>query len=67
MARKSKNYDNEILNLRAFYLLVLKRLWLAIVGAIVFAMVFGGVYTLKTVIDRKDARYEVNSTLYIYP
>ena len=66
MARKSKNYDNEILNLRAFYLLVLKRLWLAIVGAIVFAMVFGGVYTLKTVIDRKDARYEVNSTLYIY-
>ncbi len=66
MVRKPKDYDNEILNLRAFYLRVLSKLHIVILGAILCAVIFGAVYEVNYQVKTRNAKYEVESTLYIY-
>ena len=66
MARKQENYDNEVVNLRAFYLRLLGKLWLLPAAAIVGAALFGGIYYLKNTVFASARNYVSESTLYIY-
>ena len=66
MARKPKSYDNEILNMRAFYLRLLGKLWIILLSAAAGALLFGFGYYIRRAIDVKNAEYEAESTLYIY-
>ena len=47
MARKPKSYDNEILNMRAFYLRLLGKLWIILLSAAAGALLFGFGYYIR--------------------
>lgn len=66
MARKRKNYDNEILNLRAFYLKIFKRLPFVLLGTVLGAAIVGAIYFLATTVFSQGRNYKAESTLYIY-
>ena len=66
MLRKPKNYDNEILNLRAFYLRVIMKLPVVLLCAALMGLLFGAVYGATYQLSKKNALYRVDSTLYIY-
>ena len=66
MAAKRENYDNEILNLRAFYLMLLRKIWILPLAALIGAMVAGGIYFLANVVYAPARNYVTESTLYIY-
>ena len=66
MAAKRENYDNEILNLRAFYLTILKRIWILPIAAVIGAVIAGIIYFLVTCVYAPDRNYVTESTLYIY-
>ncbi|WP_029323226.1 YveK family protein [Butyrivibrio sp. AE3004] len=66
MASKRENYDNEILNLRAFYLVLLKKLWILPVAAIIGGVIAGLIYFMANVVYAPARNYVTESTLYIY-
>ncbi|WP_408070017.1 hypothetical protein [Butyrivibrio sp. JL13D10] len=66
MATKRENYDNEILNLRAFYLVLLKKLWILPIAAATGAIIAGIIYFLANVVYAPARNYVTESTLYIY-
>ena len=66
MTTKRESYDNEILNLRAFYLVLLKKIWLVPVVAVLGAIVAGIIYFLANVVYAPARNYVTESTLYIY-
>lgn len=66
MARKRKNYDNEILNLRAFYLKIFGKLPLVLLGAIIGGVLAGAIYFLATTVFSGGINYKAESTMYIY-
>ncbi len=66
MARKRENYDSEIVNLRAFYIRLLGKIWQLFAAALVGAVIFGGVYYLSNTVFAPDRNYVSDSTLYIY-
>ncbi len=66
MARNKQNYDNEIVNLRAFYLRLLRKIWLIPLAAVIGAVVGGIIYFLATVVYAPARNYKAESTLYIY-
>ena len=66
MTKKQDLYDNEIINLRAFYLRLLGKLWL-IPAALALGAVIGGlIYFLATSVFAPARNYVSESTLYIY-
>ena len=65
MAAKRENYDNEILNLRAFYLTLLRKIWILPLAALIGAIVAGGIYFLANVVYAPARNYVTESTLYI--
>ncbi|WP_026491617.1 hypothetical protein [Butyrivibrio sp. XPD2002] len=65
MATKRESYDNEILNLRAFYLVLLKKIWIIPVAAVIGAIVAGIIYFLANVVYAPARNYVTESTLYI--
>ncbi len=66
MASKRENYDNEILNLKAFYLVLLKKIWILPLTALIGAVIAGVIYFLATVVYAPARNYVTESTLYIY-
>ena len=66
MASKRENYDNEIINLRAFYLTLLRRIWILPVAAITGGIIAGIIYFLANVVYAPARNYVTESTLYIY-
>ncbi len=66
MARNKENYDNEIVNLRAFYLRLLRKVWLIPLAAVIGAVIGGVIYFLATVVYAPARNYKADSTLYIY-
>ena len=66
MAAKRENYDNEILNLRAFYLILLKRIWILPLAALMGGIIAGLIYFLANVVYAPARNYVTESTLYIY-
>ncbi len=66
MARNKENYDNEIVNLRAFYLRLLRKVWLIPLAAVIGAVIGGIIYFLATVVYAPARNYKADSTLYIY-
>ena len=66
MSRKIEKYDSEIINLRAFYLRLLSRLWVVILAAVAGAAAFGLIYFLSNVVFAAPRNYYTDSTLYIY-
>ncbi len=65
MARKRENYDNEIVNLRAFYLRLLQKLWIVVVAAAAGAVLGGVIYFLAHVVYGPAREYVTTSTVYI--
>ena len=66
MAAKRENYDNEILNLRAFYLILLKKIWILPLVALTGGIIAGVIYFLANVVYAPARNYVTESTLYIY-
>lgn len=66
MTTKRESYDNEILNLRAFYLVLLKKIWIIPALTIMGAVVAGIIYFLSNVVYAPARNYVTESTLYIY-
>jgi capsular polysaccharide biosynthesis protein len=66
MSRKTENYDSEIINLRAFYLRLLSKLWVVVLAAVAGAAVGGLIYFLSNVVFAAPRNYYTDSTLYIY-
>ncbi|WP_026498312.1 hypothetical protein [Butyrivibrio sp. WCD2001] len=66
MAAKRENYDNEILNLRAFYLTLLRKIWILPLFAVIGAVVAGIIYFLANVVYAPARNYVTESTLYLY-
>ncbi len=65
MARKRKSYDSEIVNIRAFYLKLLQKIWIIPVALVVGAVIGGLLYYLTNVVYGPARKYESTSTLYI--
>lgn len=65
MERADKGHMNEKLNLRSFYLRLLKKLWLVPLTGIICALLFLGVYTLVTVTFGPARSYQTTSQFYI--
>lgn len=65
MERADKGHMNETLNLRSFYLRLLKKLWLIPLAGIICALLFLGVYTLVTVTFGPARSYQTTSQFYI--
>ncbi len=65
MARIRKSYDNEIVNIRAFYLKLLRKIWIIPVALVAGAVLGGAIYYLANVVYGPARKYESTSTLYI--
>jgi capsular polysaccharide biosynthesis protein len=65
MDRTDKGHMNEKLNLRSFYLRLLKKLWLIPLAGIICGLVALGIYTLVTVTFGPAKSYQSTSNLYI--
>lgn len=65
MERADKGHMNEKLNLRSFYLRLVKKLWLIPLSGIICGLVALGIYTLATVTFGPARTYQSISNLYI--
>ena len=65
MERTDKGHMNEKLNLRSFYLRLLKKLWLIPLAGIICGLLALGIYTLVTVTFGPARSYQSTSNLYI--
>ncbi|MCR4997250.1 MAG: hypothetical protein K6A61_08115 [Butyrivibrio sp.] len=58
-------YTDETLNLRSFYLRLLKKIWILPVAALIGAILAGGIYYLVTVTFGPERRYEAQARFYL--
>lgn len=58
-------YTDETLNLRSFYLRLLKKIWIFPVAALIGAILAGGIYYLVTVTFGPERRYEAQARFYL--
>ena len=65
MERTDKRHMEEALNLRSFYLRLIKKIWLVPLAAVIGAVLAGGIYTLVTVTFGPEKSYYTESKLYI--
>ena len=65
MERSDSRHMDETLNLRSFYLRLLKKIWIIPLSAIVGALLAAGIYTLVTVTFGPEKIYSTESKLYI--
>ena len=65
MERGSKGHLDESLNLRSFYLRLLRKIWIIPVAALVGALLAAGLYTLVTVTFGPAKTYKAVARLYI--
>ncbi len=65
MARSDKGHMDESLNLRSFYLRLLKKIWIIPVAAVVGAVIAAAIYTLVTVSFGPEKTYRSEARLYI--
>ena len=65
MARIRKSYDDEIVNIRAFYLKLLQKIWIIPLALVAGAVLGGLIYYLTNVVYGPARKYESTSTLYI--
>ncbi|MBQ6589109.1 MAG: hypothetical protein IJI01_10565 [Butyrivibrio sp.] len=65
MKRESKGHRDEILNLRCFYLKLLRKIWIVPLAAIIGAALCFGIYTLATVTYGPARTYKAEARLYV--
>ncbi|WP_027209192.1 hypothetical protein [Butyrivibrio hungatei] len=65
MDTKKVKYTDESLNLRSFYLRLLKKIWILPVAALIGAILAGGIYYLVTVTFGPERRYEAQARFYL--
>ena len=65
MKRESKGHRDETLNLRCFYLKLLRKIWIVPLAAIIGACVALGIYTLVTVTYGPARTYKADARLYV--
>lgn len=65
MRQAEKGHMNEKLNLRSFYLRLLKKIWIVPLAGIIGALLALGIYTLVTVTFGPARTYETKSQFYI--
>lgn len=65
MGRSNSGHMDETLNLRSFYLRLIKKIWIIPLAAIIGAVIAGGIYTLVTVTFGPAKTYSTESKLYI--
>ena len=65
MDRTQKGHLDEQLNLRCFYLRLVKKIWLIPLFAVIGALISGGIYTLATVTFGPSRTYKSESKLFI--
>ncbi len=63
--RTDKGHMNEKLNLRSFYLRLLKKIWLVPLAGVIGALIALGIYTLVTVTFGPAKSYQTRSQFYI--
>ena len=56
---------SEPLNIKLLCMYLVKRIWLLILGALLGALLFGGIYYLRTFVFVPGADYETRSELYL--
>ncbi len=65
MDRSDRGHMNEALNLRSFYLRLVKKIWIIPVAAVITALLAVGIYTLVTVTFGPAKTYSTETKLYI--
>jgi capsular polysaccharide biosynthesis protein/SepF-like predicted cell division protein (DUF552 family) len=65
MEKTKRGYPDEELNLRSFYLRLLKKIWILPAAGVICALLFLGIYTLVTVTFGPAKSYESSSQFYI--
>ena len=65
MKRESKGHRDETLNLRCFYLKLLRKIWIVPLAAIIGAALCLGIYTLATVTYGPARTYKAEARLYV--
>ena len=65
MGRGSSGHLEEAMNLKSFYLRLIRKIWIVPVALIIGALIGGGVYTLATVTFGPQRKYQADATLYI--
>mgnify|MGYP007069890425 CR=1 FL=1 len=65
MGRSDSRHMDETLNLRSFYLRLVKKIWIIPLAALLGAIIAGGIYTLVTVTFGPAKTYSTESKLYI--
>ncbi len=65
MSRQDKGHQEEELNLRSFYLRLCSRIWVLPLGALLGALLCGGIYFLITVVLAPAPDYQASSMLYV--
>lgn len=65
MGRSDYRHMDETLDLRSFYLRLIKKIWIIPLAAIIGAIVAGCIYTLVTVTFGPEKTYSTESKLYI--
>ena len=65
MARSDKGHRNEVLNLRSFYLRLIKKIWVIPAAAAIGALLGLLIYTAATVLPGAGQRFSSQSMLYI--
>ncbi|MBR4668933.1 MAG: hypothetical protein IKO76_09275 [Butyrivibrio sp.] len=65
MERGSSGHLEESMNLRSFYLRLIRKIWIVPVAMIVGAIIGWGIYTLATVTFGPARKYSADATLYI--
>lgn len=65
MDRNANRHMDEELNLRSFYLRLIRKIWIIPLAAVIGALIAGGIYTLVTVTFGPQKSYSTESKLYI--
>lgn len=60
-----KEYNKETFDLHLFVLLLIKKIWIILLGGILGAVLFGGVYYLKNITYGPEDTYEMVSEFYM--
>ncbi len=65
MERNNKRHMDEALNLRSFYLRLIKKIWIIPLAAVIGALLAAGIYTLVTVTFGPAKSYSTETKLYL--
>ena len=65
MDKTLSKYTDESLNLRSFYLRLLKKIWILPVAALIGAVIAGGIYYLATDVFGPERKYEAQAKFHL--